>query len=1305
MSEGERWQFWIDVGGTFTDCLARRPDGSRQTRKVLSSGVVKSRARIAAGDTVIDPQRLEPEGFWVGYQLRLRDAGGSLVQESQVGHSVAGRFWLNPPPNAGGIPGDLSYELATPEEAPILAIRLFLGLRLDQPISPCTVRLGTTRGTNALLTRGGARTAFVTTRGHADVLRIGYQNRPKLFDLAIRKPVPLFADVAEIDERIAADGTVLRELDERQARSELMRLRHAGCESLAICLLNAYANPAHENRLAEIARDAGFDEISISTLVSPLRKIVPRGDTTVVDAYLNPILRRYVERLSAALPGSDLRLMTSAGGLVPADTFTGKDSILSGPAGGVVGFSQVAQAARFERAIGFDMGGTSTDVARFDGQYEHEFETEKAGVRIVAPMLAIETVAAGGGSICRWDGIKLVVGPESAGADPGPACYGRGGPLTVTDCNLYLGRLLAEHFPFPLDLAAVERRLADVAGAMGMTGPPANEADAAERRFHALATGFLCIANANMAQAIRGISLAKGYDPVDYVLVAFGAAGPQHACAVADELGIQRVLVHPDAGVLSALGMGLATAARHRVARVYRPLDDTAIGDIENLFARLADEARRELATEQMNAKLTSGAITVACKLELRYASTDATMVVAAAGDSTAASLQKQFADEHRRLYGYDQPERTIEIVAARVEAIAPRQTVLSPSGSAAAYRPTPQGSQRLATDHQVMAAALYDRQSLAAGARIDGPAILVEPLTTTIIEASWQGEILTSGELLLSRKEAPGATDLLSQAAAPSASTLALGPSRSIDPEGPADPVQLELMNNHFQSIAERMGIALRNTAMSVNVKERLDFSCAIFTAAGELVASAPHIPVHLGAMGQTVRRVLVDHRGLAPGDAIVTNDPYRGGSHLPDVTVITPVFSPESRLIFLTASRAHHAEIGGITPGSMPPFSRNLAEEGVLIRSCKLLESGRLQLERIREILSAGPFPSRSVVANLADLTAQLAANQQGAEQLTALVHRMSLPVVQAYMRHIQDAAARKVRQVLGRLPAGRREWLDHLDDGSPICVAITIEGESAVIDFAGTGPVLASNLNANPAIVTAAVMYVLRLLIGEDIPLNEGMLAPVVIRIPECLLHPPERDLPEECAAIVGGNVETSQRVVDVLLGALGLAAASQGTMNNFLFGDRTFGYYETICGGSGATRDAPGADAVHTHMTNTRLTDPEVLEARYPVRLVEFAIRRNSGGAGRHRGGDGIIRRVEFLRPLTVSILSQRRGPFPPYGMDGGQPGSLGRNTLCRVDGTVEPLPALGQFDVQPGDIVTIETPGGGGWGESASDAQP
>jgi 5-oxoprolinase (ATP-hydrolysing) len=1260
-----RWQFWIDVGGTFTDCIARRPDGTLLRRKVLSSGVTKARAHILSYDQVIDPERTEPESFWVGYKFRLLDSVGAVIDESQVGLSVPGRVWLTPLLDAWR--KSRHYELVSPEEAPLLAIRLFLGLRLDQPIPPCVVRLGTTRGTNALLTRQGAKTGFVTTRGHGDVLRIGYQNRPRLFDLAIHKPPPLFADVAEIDERIAADGTVLLAHDREQARHELCRLQATGIESLAICLLNAYANPAHELELERLAREMGFLEISISTRVSPLMKLVPRGDTTVVDAYLNPVLRNYVQRLSASLPGSDLRLMTSAGGLASAETFTGKDSILSGPAGGVVGFSRVAQAAGFTKAIGFDMGGTSTDVSRFDGRFEYEYETHKAGVRIVAPMLAIETVAAGGGSICRWDGVKLVVGPESAGADPGPACYGRGGPLTVTDCNFYLGRILPEHFPFPLDRAAVEERLAEVA----------NHARPLVSAIQTLAEGFIRIANANMAQAIRSISLAKGYDPREYVLVAFGAAGPQHACAVAAELGIRRILLHPDAGVLSALGIGLAEVVKHRTGGVYRTLDPAALDHAAKVLDDLTREAISDLAAEDVN----SLSVATSRALDLRYSGTDATIAIAQPSDLDYAAA---FAREHRRLYGYEHTDRPLEIVAARATATRVSSTRLEQSQRRELHRPLPDGVQSIFLEGQSLAAPLFLRERLAVGALISGPAILVEPLTTTVVDPGWQSEVMSGGELLLTaldwEGEAPAEPRLRGSVALPDQ----------------PDPVLLEVLSNHFTAIATQMGITLQSTATSVNVKERLDFSCAIFTADGDLVVNAPHIPVHLGAMGQTVRRIIADSPAMQPGDVFVTNDPYRGGSHLPDVTLVTPVYSAAGQRLFFTASRAHHAEIGGITPGSMPPFSQNLAEEGVLIRNFKLLAGGIPRMDELRALLSSGPYPSRSPETNLADITAQLAANQQGVLDLRALVERYTQPVVLAYMRHIQDAAERKLRAALARLPPGRHEAIDHLDDGTPICVAITITGNEATIDFTGTGGVSSGNLNANRAIVTAAIMYVLRLVVDEDIPLNQGVLAPVRIVLPECLLNPPEHERPEACPAVVGGNVETSQRVVDVLLAALNLAATSQGTMNNVLFGDATFGYYETICGGSGATAAADGADAVHTHMTNTRLTDPEVLEARFPVRLREFSIRQGSGGAGQHRGGDGVARRIEFLKPLTLSILSQRRGPYPPGGMNGGSPGALGRNTLKRADGTVEQLPGSFQSQVQPGDVLTIETPGGGGW---------
>jgi 5-oxoprolinase (ATP-hydrolysing) len=1271
----DRWQFWLDVGGTFTDCLARRPDGTLLRRKVLSSATVKGRVdRGSISDVVNDAARaVEPENFWAGYSLRLLDVAGRVIGQQQVASSGSGRLMLAAALATTPANGH-SYELASPEEAPILAIRQFLALRLHEPIPPCIVRLGTTKGTNALLTRRGARCALVTTQGFADVLHIGYQNRPRLFELAIKKPVPLFESAIEINERIAQDGGILVPLDDDDARQRLAGLRAAGIESLAVCLLNSYANPEHEQRLEALARQAGFTEISLSSRVAPLMKIVPRGDTTVVDAYLNPLLRQYVKRLRLALPCSDVRLMTSSGGLVSGERFSGKDSILSGPAGGVVGFSRTAQAAGFAKAIGFDMGGTSTDVARFDGRFEYEHETQTAGVRIVAPMLAIETVAAGGGSICRFDGAKLVVGPESAGADPGPACYGRGGPLTVTDCNLFLGRLIKEHFPFALSRAAVEHRLDEIGSEVAASAKTLSPAELAE--------GILAIANANMAQAIRSISLAKGYQPADYVLVAFGSAGPQHACAVARQLGIRQVLIHPDAGVLSALGIGLADVMRHRVAGIYEPLMPDSQPRLEPKFDELAEAAVSEVEAEGVP----RAQISVRRSLDLRYRGVDAFITVAEPdGDDYAAA----FANEHQRLYGYLHEGRPLEIVAARVEAVGHSETSrLEP--------PRPRGRESISVGDSAGGNGnrpnsttdpvwpIYRREELPVGESLAGPALIVETLTTTVLEAGWRGGVLPGGELLL--------TDDAGAARATSA---------SID----ADPIQLELFNGRLTAIATQMGITLRNTAGSVNVKERLDFSCAIFTAGGDLVVNAPHIPVHLGAMSQTVKQVLADNPDMRPGDVYVTNDPYRGGSHLPDVTVVTPVFDRgmegPSYLQFFVASRAHHAEIGGITPGSMPPFSQNLAEEGVLLKNFKLVDAGRLRLDELRQALVAGPYPSRAVEDNLADITAQMAANHQGVRDLSAFVAEQSWPIVEAYMRHIQDAAERKMRAALAKLPPGRREFVDHLDDGTPIAAAVTIAGERAIIDFTGTGPVMAGNFNANRAIVSAAVMYCLRLLVGEEIPLNQGLLKPVEIVLPECLLNPPRRERPEECAAIACGNVETSQRVVDVLLGAFDLAAASQGTMNNLLFGDATFGYYETICGGSGATDRADGANAVHTHMTNTRLTDPEVLERRFPARLLEFSIRRGSGGRGRHRGGNGVIRRIEFLRELTVSILSQRRGPYPPYGLHSGESGHFGRNTIRRADGRVEEVSGLAQFNVQPGDVLTIETPGGGAWGTPGS----
>ncbi|MDA7978872.1 MAG: hydantoinase B/oxoprolinase family protein [Pirellulales bacterium] len=1281
MTIASDWEFWIDVGGTFTDCFGRAPDGCIHRCKVLSSGVTQGVvSRSSTLLKIIDPARAsDRNSFWIGYQLRILDETGEKTDRGTVANFEpgAGRLILEAPLEIAPREGTV-YELVSGEEAPILAIRRLLGLRLDEPIPDCSVRLGTTRGTNALLTRRGAETAFVTTRGFADVLRIGYQNRPQLFELAIHMPEPLFGWTLEVDERVTPSGEVLRKLDLGVIRADLQRLKQGGARSLAICLLNAYAFSAHEELVEQVAREVGFEEVSRSSVVAPLVKLVSRGDTTVVDAYLNPVLRQYVRKLERALPPNSLRMMTSAGGLVSADKFSGKDSILSGPAGGVVGFARVAEAAGFKKAIGFDMGGTSTDVARYDGEFEREYETEKAGVRIVAPMMAIETVAAGGGSVCSFDGIKLTVGPESAGADPGPACYGRGGPLAVTDVNYYLGRVPPHRFPFVLDLAAVERRIDELRATIETT------TGCAYSRIE-ICEGFLRIANENMVQAIRAISIARGYDPREYVLVAFGGAAGQHACAIAEELSMSQVLVHEDAGILSAYGIGAADVVRTAAVGIYRPYEAATLQELECQFANLARPFQSELRDEGFAASQ----VTVRCSLDLRYQGLDACLSIPVPADSPGDfDFASAYAAAHEQLYGYRREGCALEVVAARVEVIG-----RSSHQQQRSVRLNAKVKPVSATFPAVFASeqrdtAIFSRDEITSGDRVSGPAIIQEQTSTTVVAPGWSADVLSGREVLLERHPKVG----------DEASVLATDAETSTT----VDPVMLEVFNNQFAGIAEQMGITLRNTASSVNVKERLDFSCAVFTAEGDLVVNAPHIPVHLGAMSETVKRVLFDNPELTPGDVLVTNDPYRGGSHLPDVTVVTPVHDRESaELLFFTASRAHHAEIGGIAPGSMPPFSENLAEEGVLIQNFKLVNAGHHCEGELRELLTSGEHPTRAVEDNLADIAAQAAANYRGVQALLELCRRHSWPVVQAYMGHIQTAAETKARRALSKLADGRREFTDHMDDGTQITVGIEVQRDSATIDFTGTGPESSGNLNANPAIVTAAVLYVLRLLIDEPIPLNQGVLAPVEIVLPTCLLNPRSGQSAADSPAVAGGNVETSQRIVDVLLGALGLSAASAGTMNNTLFGDVTFGYYETICGGAGATSESNGANAVQTHMTNTRLTDAEIIEQRYPARVLEFAIRRGSGGQGRCAGGDGVIRRIEFLQDVDISLVTQRRGKFAPYGMQGGAAGKTGRNAIERANGMVEELPGVCQASAGPADVLIIETPGGGGWGKPNS----
>ena len=1185
----------------------------------------------------------------------------------------------------------LSEDPARYDDAAVEGVRRLLGLEGDEPIPAelvADVRMGTTVATNALLERSGAPTLYVTTRGFGDALRIGYQDRPDIFALDIRLPEPAYARVLEVDERVGADGTVVRALDEDAARRGLEGARRAGFDAVAIAFVHGYAYPEHERRVAELARAAGFSQVSVSHDTSPLMKLVGRGETTVVDAYLSPILRRYVDGVAERLGDVPLRFMQSHGGLTGARLFRGKDAILSGPAGGVVGAVAVSRRAGFDRVIGFDMGGTSTDVSHYAGELERSYESVVGGVRLRAPMLRVHTVAAGGGSICSFEDGRYRVGPRSAGADPGPACYGKGGPLTVTDCNLVAGKLRAAFFPrvfgpdgdAPLDEKAARRALAAVAAGMRAAGvePPAPEQ---------LADDFIRVACEAMARAIKRISTQRGHDVTGHVLCCFGGAAGQHACLVADALGMTQVLLHPLAGVLSAYGMGLADVRALRERSVEAPLEQSGGEAVVAALAELEEAAVAELARQ--------GIAVADVRAERRglvkYRGTDVALPVPWAAPGEMAAV---FLELHQGRYGFLMPGRDLTLEAVAVEAVGAGDPV--EGGESVAAEPgalgsatsagggTPAGAPAAAARETTSLhtvgrrheAPVYVREDLPPASVVVGPAVICESTGTTVVEPGWRAEVLAGGELLLRRTSPP---------ARPSA-----------DPEH-VSPLLLEVFNSLFMSIAEQMGATLANTAVSVNIKERLDFSCAVFDAGGGLVANAPHLPVHLGSMGASVQAVLRRHRGeLRAGDAWLLNSPYAGGTHLPDLTVITPVFLGEDEPVFFVASRAHHADVGGVTPGSMPPGSRTIDEEGVLIEDFRLVEDGRLREAEIAALLSGGAYPVRDLQQNLADLRAQVAANARGAAELGRMAAEFGLPVVSAYMRHVQANAAEAVRRVLDRF-AGATDaplsFRQELDDGSAIEVAVTIDraARRATVDFTGTSPQRGDNFNAPVAVTTAAVLYVFRTLVDADIPLNAGCLEPIDIVIPPGSMLSPVRP-----AAVAAGNVETSQAVTAALLGALGAAAAGQGTMNNLTFGDARYQYYETLCGGAGAGPSWDGCSAVHTHMTNSRLTDPEVLEWRYPVRVEEFRVRAGSGGAGAHRGGDGVVRRLRFLEPLTAAIVSSGRR-VPPYGLAGGLPGACGRNAVERADGTVEELPGVAETAMKPGDVLIVETPGGGGYG--------
>ncbi|MBI1826534.1 MAG: hydantoinase B/oxoprolinase family protein [Planctomycetes bacterium] len=1291
------WRFAIDVGGTFTDVVARTPDGAVVTCKLLSSGAVRGVCDAGSTpDCIADHRRSgESPRLWDAYTLHLLDDDGSAGQDFKSTRDAGacgsvealikrhdastGRLHLDKQLPFRTLIGR-SYELRSHEEAPVVAIRQVMGMRLNDVIGPIEVRLGTTRATNALLERKGSRVAFVTTKGFGDVLRIGYQDRPALFNLNIRKRDELYECSVEIDERLDFAGHVLRSPNLTDIRSQLQELLSRGIEALAICFLHAHVNPIHEEQVAAIAEETGFRQVSVSSRISRLERIVPRGDTTVVDAYLSGVIRGYVESLRRSMPKAKIRLMASAGGLMEASLASGKDTILSGPAGGVVGCAQISRAAGFDRVIGFDMGGTSTDVSRVEpppNSFQYENETVKAGVRIMRPMLGVETVAAGGGSTCFFDGLHLCVGPKSAGADPGPACYGRGGPLTITDMNLYIGRLAAEHFPFPLDRDVVDQKLRDLTAQLrGATGSTLSPKELAE--------GFIRIANDHMAAAIKRISVAKGYDVREYALCTFGGAGGQHACAIARSLGMTRILCSPYAGVLSAFGIGAAEVKRFGQQSAQLPLDADGLKEAETIFERLESHTRAELVREGNDANN----IRSIRSIDLCYAGQSSTLTVQF-GD--AQKMAREFANAHERCYGYRHGHRAIEIRAIRVESVAIAKSIESCS---AAHHVTTKGRQSIEDQSafvpnraSVDAPPVYDRSDLDFAEYIRGPAVIVEEHSTIFVECGWKAQIVASGDILLTDRGAGRTLD--------AASSLATSRSATINP------IQLELFRNHFAAIAEQMGETLRRTALSTNVKERLDFSCAIFDTDGNLVVNAPHIPVHLGGMSECVRCLMADVGEFRRGDVYVTNDPYRGGSHLNDVTIITPIHDRGGdKLIFFVANRAHHAEIGGTRPGSMPPNSTCLAEEGVVIRAFRYVADGDVQADALRSILSNAPYPSRNPDDNMADIDAQVAANQTGVRELLATVDRHGLHFVTTYIEAIQASAERKMRAAIRNLQQGERQFEDRLDDGTPIRLRIDIHGDHAVLDFTGTGPVHPGNFNANRAIVFSAVLYCFRCLIVDDIPLNSGVLAPITILLPECFLNPSRNDDPRRCPAVAAGNVETSQRIVDTIFGALGIMAASQGTMNNLLIGNERFGYYETICGGAGAGPGFHGADAVHTHMTNTRLTDPEVLESRYPLRLYRFQIRPDSGGDGLFHGGCGVLRELEFLEPLEVSIISQRR-LTSPYGVGGGLAGASGKNLLIgSTGGSVQELPPTATFRASKGDRLIIETPGGGGWGNSS-----
>ncbi|WP_440999157.1 hydantoinase B/oxoprolinase family protein [Fodinibius sp. SL11] len=1253
------WQIWVDTGGTFTDCIAIDPDGYQTTVKVLSSSSLRGQITASISDFSyqLEEEWEAPRNFISGFTF-------SLLDEPEVNATVtafdpkSSTITLDKVLDIQNFPA--SFEVQSNEEAPILAARLATMTSSNQSLPPLNFRLATTKATNALLEKEGAPTALFVTEGYQDLLEIGNQQRPDLFAMEVQKRKPIYDHVVEVPGRLGHDGNILKELNCSDIDARVEQLIEEGISTAGIALMNSFKNGKHEQKLKKWLLNKGFDHVSTSSELSPFIGIIPRAETTLVNAYLSPIIQDYLDDVENALSEHQLYVMTSAGGLTVKDQFTPKDSLLSGPAGGVVGAATAGEEAGFNQVISFDMGGTSTDVARYDSGFDYIFEHSVGDAHLVAPALNIETVAAGGGSVCYFDGHKLCVGPQSAGAFPGPACYGAGGPLTMTDVNLLLGRLHAQNFHIPVDISAAERELEKVVEDIHSRGSK----DVAKSD---ILTGFLKIANERMADAICKVSVRKGYDTQDYAMVAFGGAGGQHACAIAHRLDIDTIIIPKEAGLLSAFGIGHAEVEEFAETQILKRFNEIA-AKLDDICSKMTWQAKRKL----QDIGILKDKITVRRKiLSMRLQGQETSLEIEFAED---INPKKAFKKAYKERYGHWISDRIIEVESLRV--------VVAMQNNKNSNNPILEthASSEPAFEHAIwfdgvkQSTPVFDRGDLKYGSQIDGPALILDPHSTIVVEPDWRLIVNKQEALQLEKKKR----------------------NQSVSKNEESEVVNLELFTNRFSSIASEMGEMLQRTALSVNVKDRLDFSCALLNAKGELVVNAPHIPVHLGALGLCVRK-LKEELVMEPGDVVVANHPAYGGSHLPDVTVVTPIYIGNEHLVGYAASRAHHAEIGGITPGSMPPTATNLQEEGVVIPPMYAIRGGSEEWKKIRKHLLSGKYPTRNVEENIADLQAAVAANQRGVTGLQKLCKKYGIEEVEYYMNKLQAHAETKMRDTITNIPSGNYESKELLDDGTPLKVTMEVLEDRIAMNFDGTGSVHKYNLNATPAIVNSVVMYMLRLLIDEPIPLNEGLLNPVDIRLPNCLLNPNFNADPGKCPAVVGGNTEVSQRLVDTLLKPFDRMACSQGTMNNVLFGNDNFGYYETVGGGTGAGPDFDGTDAVHHHMTNTKGTDPEILEYRYPVRLEEYSIRRGSGGKGLQRGGNGIVRKMTFLEDVELTVLTQHR-KNKPYGLQGGSPGKEGQQWVVHKDGRRETLNSVDGRSLQKGDQFILKTPGGGGFGD-------